>query len=95
MIPFLEDLGTPLGFANVVADTPEAKRALLRERLRYIQQLELPIYYNFTKYAYHDILQKLALKVTVLEFVKKEREARLVKKEKDKDEEEKNVEDIF
>ncbi len=95
MIPFLEDLGTPLGFAKVVADTTDAKRALLRERLRYIQQLELPIYHNFTKYADHDILQKLALKVTVLEFVKKEREARLVQKEKDKDEEEKNVEDIF
>jgi len=60
-----------------------------------LKSLDLPIYNNFKHFAYHDILQKLAVNVTVLEFVKKEREARIVDKEKQKEEQNKLMDEEF
>jgi hypothetical protein len=57
----LTDLGSPMGFSESHNKDSKAQRD------RFIANLELPTYNGFKDYAYHDILFKLSLRLTVIE----------------------------
>lgn len=69
----LTDLGPPMGFRETETRGSRAQRDA------FIAQLEMPTYHNFESYSYHDLLYKLALKLTVMEHVKKKKEEKAEK----------------
>ena len=55
------------------------EKVKLRLQEQFIKDLEIPIFFEFESYSYTDILEKLALRLTVYDHVK---EIRIKKKDK-------------